>query len=69
MAEEDSIDDRLFELELKLVKESGNIYAESALTVNQIPTDTEFRKEEINRILNSDHELTFDEMIGLEDED
>ena len=69
MAEEDSIDDRLFELELKNVKACGNIYAESALTVAQIPTDTDFRKEEINRILNSDRRLSFDEMLGIKDED
>ncbi len=66
MSQEDAIDDRLFDIEMKNVKESGNIYAESAETVNQIPTDDSFKQEEINRILNSNHNLTFDEMIGVE---
>ena len=67
MVQEDAIDDRLLDLELRTVKESGNIYAESAETVAQIPTDDSFRQEEINRILNADHNLSFDEMLGIED--
>lgn len=65
MASEDAIDDRLFDLEMRTVKESGNIFAESAETVEQIPTDESFREEEISRILNADHNLTFDEMLGI----
>ena len=67
MVQEDAIDDRLLDLELRTVKESGNIYAESAETAEQIPTDDSFRQEEINRILNADHNLSFDEMLGIED--
>lgn len=66
MVQEDAIDDRLFDLEMKNVKESGNIYTESAETVAQIPTDDSFRQEEVDRILNSDHNLSFDEMIGVD---
>lgn len=69
MAQEDAIDDRLFDLDLKMVNESGNIYAESAETVEQIPTDDSFRTEEINRILNADHNLSFDEMLGIVDDE
>ena len=67
MADDDAIDDRLFDLEMLMVKESGNIYTESAKTVEQIPTDNAFEKEEIDRILNADHNLSFDEMLGIEE--
>ena len=69
MAAEDAVDDRLFDLELRTVNESENIYAESAETVEQIPTDDSFRQEEVNRILNADHNLSFDEMLGIVDEE
>ena len=69
MASEDAIDDRFFDLEMMNLKESGNIYAEAAETVKQIPTDDSFQKEEIDRILNSDHNLSFDEMLGITDEE
>ena len=67
MAQDDAIDDRLFDIELRTLKETGNIYAESAETIKQIPTDESFRDEEINRILNADHNLSFDEMLGIAD--
>ena len=67
MAVEDAIDDRLFDLEMRTVTETENIYAESAETVEQIPTDDSFRQEEVDRILNADHNLSFDEMLGIED--
>lgn len=65
IAEDDAIEDRLFELELRNVKESGNIFAESARSVEQISIETESSKEEINRILNSDRKLSFDEILGI----
>ena len=67
MAAEDAVDDRLFDIEMKTIKESGNIYAESAETVEQIPTDDSFSQEEVNRILDADHNLSFDEMLGIAD--
>ena len=69
MVLEDAIDDRLFDIELMNSKETGNIYKEAAETIKQIPADDSFRKEEINRILNADHNLSFDEMIGIDDDD
>ena len=66
MSQEDSIDDRLFDLDMRTAAETDNIYAESAETIEQISTDTSFANEEINRILNSDHNLSFDEMLGIE---
>ena len=69
MAEEDAVDDRFFDVELSMVKESENIYAESAETIEQISAEDDFRQEEINRILNSDHNLSFDEMLGIEDDE
>ena len=67
MAADDAVDDRLFDIECKTIKESGNIFAESVETVEKISTDDSFRQEEISRILNADHDLTFDEMIGIVD--
>lgn len=67
MAADDAIDDRLFDLEIKTMKEVGNIYEESVETVNMIPADESFRKDEINRILTANHTLSFDEMIGIVD--
>ena len=69
MVFEDAIDDRLFDIELMNLKESGNIYAEAAETIKSIPTDNSFRDEEIKRILNADRNLTFDEMLGISDDD
>ena len=69
MAEEDAIDDRFFDIELTMVKEFDNIYAESAETIEQISPDDDFRQEEINRILNAEHHLSFDEMLGIEDDE
>ena len=67
ISQDDRIDDRFFDIELSNVKESGDIFKESAETIEQIPTDESFREEEINRILNSDRKLSFDEIIGVED--
>ena len=69
MAMEDSIDDRMMDLELRMTKESGNIYAESAQTAEQIPVDASFVNEEVSRILNADHNLSFDEMLGITNDD
>ena len=69
MAQEDAIDDRLLDLELRTVAESGNIYSESAETAAQISTDTQFIQEEVQRILDADHNLSFDEMLGITEED
>ena len=67
MSRDDLVDDRFFDMELRTVKESGDIYKESVAVIEQIPTDENFRKEEISRILNTDRRLSFDEIIGIED--
>ena len=69
MVAEDYIDDRLLDLDMQMVNESGNIYEESAETVEQISADDDFSQDEINRILNADHNLTFDEMLGITDDE
>ena len=69
MVFEDAIDDRLFDIELMNLKETGNIYAEAAETVKQISDVDDFSEAEIERILNADHNLSFDEMIGIEDDE
>ena len=38
---------------------------ESAESVNQISPEDNFSKQEVDRILSSDHDLTFDEMLGI----
>lgn len=67
MSRDDLVDDRFFDMELRTVKESGDIYKESVAVIEQIPTDENFRKEEISRILNTDRRLSFDEILGIED--
>ena len=67
ISRDDVIDDRFFDIELRTVKESTDIYRESVEVINQIPTDETFIKEEVNRLLNSDRKLSFDEIIGVED--
>ena len=67
ISNDDAIDDRLFELDMMTVKEYGNIFSEAAETLEQIPVEESFKDDEINRILNAERNLTFDEMIGIED--
>ena len=67
ISRDDVIDDIFFDIELRTVKESTDIYKESVEVINQIPTDEAFIKEEVNRLLNSDRKLSFDEIIGVED--
>jgi hypothetical protein len=67
ISRDDTVDDRFFDMELRTVKESGDIYKESVSVIEQIPTDENFRKDEISRILNSDRKLSFDEILGIED--
>ena len=67
ISRDDVIDDRFFDIELRTVNESTDIYKESVEVINQIPTDEAFIKEEVNRLLNSDRKLSFDEIIGVED--
>lgn len=69
MAADDAADDRLLDLELRSVKDTGNLFAESVETINQISAEDDFSQDEINRILNADHDLTFDEMLGIEDDE
>ena len=69
MVADDAVDDRMLDLEMRTVKEYGNVFAEAAETVSKIPTDDSFRKEEVSRILNSDRVLSFDEILGITDEE
>ena len=65
MAEEDEMEDRLLDLEMQYVKRTENPYMESAESVNQISPEDNFSKQEVERILSSDHDLTVDEMLGI----
>lgn len=65
MAAEDYAEDRFLMLERKNMASDENVYKESVELIEKIPADTQFVEEEVSRILNSDHDLTFDEMIGI----
>ena len=65
MAAEDFVDDRMLYLEDSNMASEINLYKESAELINQIPGEDDFSGNEISRILNADHDLTFDEMIGI----
>lgn len=60
------MDDRLTVAEELYVRESVEDFEEAKEELNSISGSEEVAKEnEIDRILNADHDLTFDEMIGL----
>ena len=63
-----SVEERLMDLEDESSNDFENPYIESANSVDMIPTDTEYVTEEVNRILNADHDIDFDEMVGIEEE-
>ena len=63
---DDELDDRLIVAEEQYVRESVKEYEEAKKELNLISESEDVSKnKEIDRILNADHNLTFDEMIGL----
>ena len=66
MAREDAIDDRMMQLDNSLLTCDSSVIREATEAVDKIPTDDNFRQQEQNRILNATHDLTFDQMIGIE---
>jgi hypothetical protein len=67
MSIEDRMDDRFDAIEAKAFTESvdNEILENASDIIDQISTDESFRMEEVERILNSDTDMTFDEMIGV----
>lgn len=63
---DDEMDDRLTVAEELYVRESVEDFEEAKEELKSISESEEVSKEnEINRILNADHDLTFEEMIGI----
>ena len=65
---EDDIDERISHVDKELngaVDHDG--YRGIPELANKISGDNDFAEEEINRILNSKKDLTFDEMLGIDE--
>ncbi len=63
---DDEMDDRLMVAEEQYVRESVEDYEEAKEELKTISESEEVAKaQDIERILNADHDLTFEEMIGL----
>lgn len=67
MVEEDAIDDRFFYLDDKTCSDVDNVFKEAVELLNHINDDNSFRAEEISRILNASRNITFDEMLGIDE--
>ena len=66
MAREDAFDDRMMKLDNSLLTSDSSVIREAVEAVDKIPADDGFRQKEQERILNASHDLTFDQMIGIE---
>ena len=68
MAREDVVDDRTEVAESQYVKETIEDYNEAAEMIDQLSSD-ESKEEaaEIQRIMEATDDITFDEMIGIEE--
>ena len=61
---EDSIDDREAEIDITYgAADDPDELRDAADVLDRIPEDDDFTDKEINRILNSDQDLSFDELI------
>lgn len=61
---EDSIDDRETEIDIAYgATDDPDELRDAADVLDRIPEDDDFTDKEINTILNSDHDLSFDELI------
>lgn len=66
MANEDEIADRMDAAESQYIKETADDYEEAFETAEEIPTDdSDAESEELQRIMESAEDLTFDQMIGV----
>lgn len=68
MANDDLIDSRIEYAESQYMRETSEELLEARALLDTISSeDSKAEEAEINRILESDHDLSFDEMIGLSD--
>lgn len=68
MAREDVVDDRTEVAESQYVKETIEDYKEAAEMIDQLPSDdSKEEAAEIQRIMEATDDITFDEMIGIEE--
>lgn len=68
MAREDVVDDRTEVAERQYVKETIEDYNEAAEMIDQLPSDdSKEEAAEIQRIMEATDDITFDEMIGIEE--
>ena len=67
MVMEDAIEDRFFYLDDKICEDIDTMFKEAAELVDHIPDDNGFRAEEISRILNATRNISFDEMLGIDE--
>ena len=67
-AMDDIIDSRVEAAESQYVRETIEELEEAVSMVDRLPADTDMVTEsaEVNRILNAETDLTFNEMIGIE---
>lgn len=67
MAATDEADDRMQNVLNNLYESESPVeYREAAELMTELTAEDPYAETEINRILESTHDLTFDEMIGLE---
>ena len=67
---EDALDDREEEIDLAISGPDDPDEIVSAVkTVEQIPEEDDFSDDEVDRILASKHDLSFDEMIGCDNDE
>ena len=67
IAKDDVVDERTFAAESTLIKETTEDYIEARALLDRISDDdTAMESVEINRILSSDTDISFDEMIDIE---
>lgn len=68
MAREDVVDDRTEVAESQYVKETIEDYNEAAEIIDQLSSDdSKEEAAEIQRIMEATDDITFDEMIGIEE--
>ena len=68
MAREDVVDDRTEVAESQYVKETIEDYKEAAEMIDQLSSDdSKEEAAEIQRIMEATEDITFDEMIGIEE--
>lgn len=70
MAMEDEIADRMDKVESRYVKETSEDYEQALKVINEMASDyPEEDEAEIRRLMEATEDMTFEEMIGLSDDE